>query len=53
LGTHRRSRWRGSWSDGVVGDDRDGCRSSVMMIVQQLEEGGAMELGKWELKKKV
>jgi len=24
-----------------------------MMIVQQLEEEGAMELGKWELKKKV
>jgi hypothetical protein len=29
-----------------MGDDRDGCRSSVMMIVQQLEEEGAMELGK-------
>lgn len=38
---------------GSVGDDRDGCRLSVMMIVQQLEEEGAMELWKWELKKKV
>jgi hypothetical protein len=35
-----------------VGDDRNCCRSSVMVIVQ-LEEEGAMELGKWELKKKV
>ncbi len=35
-----------------MGDDRDGCRSSVMVIVQ-LEEEGAMELGNWELKKKV